>query len=141
MNHQNRDLDFWEYVVEKTVEEEVNVTLQSYSRRREIDSKDQWGNCLSLKKNKKHETAQNDRARSHSSLTNTNQTKTQTPACKKNKCQGKYWGHLATKVSTTKVSKKNKDKDKNKKDMSHIKCHACKEKSHYANKCRKKLKI
>ncbi len=60
----------------------------------------------------------------------------QTQAFKKR--QESWWGdYLATRVNATEVAKKDKDKDK---DLSHVKYYTCKQKSHYANKCLKKLK-
>ena len=74
-----------------------------------------------------------DMAKSHNSFF-TNQPQMQ--ASKKDK-RGYCGGHLATRVNTTEVAKKDKDKAKN---LSHVKCYTCKQKGHYTNKCLKKSK-
>ncbi len=78
-----------------------------------------------------------DKAKSYSSSTSANQPQTQTSKKDKRGRQGDYGGgHLATGVNAIEVAKK----DKASKDLSHIECYTCHQKSHYATKCPDKPK-
>ena len=59
------------------------------------------------------------------------------PKTLKKRHGGQRGNILAIKLNATEVVKKKKDKAK---DLSHIKCYTCKQKSHYANKCLDKPK-
>ena len=61
----------------------------------------------------------------------------QAQASKKDMRKSRQRDFPATKVNVTKVAKKDKDKAK---DLSHIECYTCKQKSHYANKDLEKSK-
>lgn len=138
MDYQNRDLDLQEDAIEKTVKAEAKAVLQLVSEIRKIDSWCSWGDRLLMKKDKEHETSRNDKTKSHSPPANINQTQIQ--ASNKDKRQESQRVHLVTKVNITEIFKKDKDKNKDKKDLSHIEYHACRQKSYYANKCPKKPK-
>ncbi len=129
-------------MVEKAGNVEVKANLQPPFYVREIDSRCPKGHCPLVKKDKKdtyqkpHDKTSNkdkDKAKSYNSSAFANQS--QTKALKKNKrsCQG---GHPATKVNTTEVAKK--DKNKTSKDLSHVKCYTYHQKDHYVNKCPEK---
>ncbi len=127
-------------MVEKAIDVKIKANLQLASETREIDSR-----CLKryrpLVKKDKDNTYQEhhneisnkdkDKAKPHNS-SSANQPQIQAP--KKDK-YGRERGHAATRVNATKVAKKDKDKVK---DLSHVKCYTCKQKSHYANKCPEK---
>ena len=74
-----------------------------------------------------------DKAQSHNSFS-ANQPQTQAPKKDKRDHRG---DHLATGVNATEVAKKDKDKAK---DLSHVKCYTCKQKSYYTNKYSEKQK-
>ncbi len=77
-----------------------------------------------------------DKAKSHNSSTSTNQPQTQAPKKDIRGCRGSHGGYPATGVNATEVAKK----DKATKDLSHIECYTCYQKSHYAIKCPDKPK-
>lgn len=119
-------------MVEKTVNVEVNASLQLFSRTREIDSKYPKDHKLLAKKdkndaNQKYWDRDKDisKAKSHKPSFIYNQPQIQAP--KNNKyqksCRG---GNLATGINATKVAKKNKNKAK---DLSYIKYYTYKQKS------------
>lgn len=91
-----------------------------------------------MKKDKEYEITRNNKTKSHNPLANVSQTQIQ--VLKKDKDHRSHQGHSATGLNAIKVSKKNKTNNKDKKNLSHIQCHACKQKSQYANKCPKQLK-
>ncbi len=131
----------WEEVIKKVVNVKIKTSLQLPSGIREINSRCSKSYKPSAKKNKDkaiHEywDGDKDKAKSYNlSLTN---SQSQTQAFKKNKYHGnRQRDHLATRVHTTKVAKKDKNKAK---DLSHIKCYTYKLKGHYANKCPDKPK-
>ncbi len=77
-----------------------------------------------------------DKAKSHNSSTSANQLQTQASKKDKHGRRRGHGGHPATKVNTTEVTKK----DKTPKDLSHIECYTCHQKSHYGIKCPDKPK-
>ena len=109
---------------------------------KEIDVRYLKRNRLSVKKNKNNIyweyrneafNKDKDKAKSYNS-SSANQPQTQ--ALKKDK-RGCWKSYPATRVNVIKVAKKDKDKAK---DLSHIKCYTCKQKSHYVNKYLEKSK-
>ncbi len=141
LDHQGRDLDGWEEVVEKAGDAEAKANLQPPFYVREIDASCPNGHRPLAKKDKEdtylepqnEASKNNDKAKSHSSSTFTNQPQTQAP--KKDK-GGRRGGHPATRVNVTEVVKK----DKAPKDLSYVKCSTCHKKGHYAIKCPDKPK-
>ncbi len=144
LDHQRRDLDVWEEVVEKAGDTKAKANLPPPFYVREIDSRYPKGYRPLTKKDKEdtYREPQNeaskdkDKAKSHSSPTSANQSETQAPKKDKRGCRGGYEGHLATVVNVIEVAKK----DKATKDLSHIKCYTCHQKGHYATKCPDKPK-
>ncbi len=141
MDHQGRDLDGWEEVVEKAGDVEAKANLQPPFYVRNIDASCPKSYRLSAKKDKENTywepqnkaSKDKNKAKSHSSSASANQSQTQAP--KKNK-RGPRGGHPATGVNATEVTKK----DKAPKDLSHIKCYTCHQKGYYATKCPDKPK-
>ncbi len=127
-------------MVEKAGDIEAKVNLQPSFYIREIDSRCPKGHCPSAKKDKediywepRNETFKyKDKAKSQTS-SSPNQPQAQAPKKDKHGCRG---GHPSTRVNATKIAKK--DNHKTPKDLSHIKCYTCHQKSHYANKCSEK---
>ncbi len=135
LDHQRRDLDDWEEVVEKAGDAEVKANLQPPFYVRDIDTRCSKNHCPSAKKDKEdtYQELQNEaskdknKTKSYSSSVSANQLQTQ--ALKKDK-RGHQRGHPATEINATKVAKK----DKAPKDLSHIKCYTCHQKGYYATK-------
>ena len=146
VKHQN--LDFWDEVVDKTVDAKAKTRLQALSGTREMDFWCSWGQQLTKQDDKdfrdyeKNKFSQNPPANSSSNRT---QSSLAQPKKDQNShsCQGRPWQQgqgqntPTTSVNATAV-KKDKDKDKDKKDLSNIECYTCKQKGHYTNKCPKK---
>ena len=133
----------WKEVVEKAVNAKAKTGLQSHSMIKEINSRCPKRHRPSVKKNKddiyqehrnKASNKDKEKAKSYSSFF-ANQSQIQ--ASKKNKRHESRQGHPVTGVNVTEVAKKDKDKAK---ELSHIECYTCKQKSHYTNKCPKKPK-
>ncbi len=145
LNHRGRDLDGWEEVLEKAGDAEAKANPQPPFYVRDINARCPKGHCSLSKKDKKNTyqepqseaSKDKDKAKSYSSSTFANEPQTQ--ASKKD-TRGRWGGHTrghpATGVNATKVAKK----DKALKDLSHIKCYTCHQKSHYATKCPDKPK-
>ena len=136
----------WEEILEKAVNVKAKASLQPLLGTRKIDSRYLKGYRPSAKKeknkaNQKHRDENNNKAKSANFLfANISQLYTQIQAFKKNKRHENHQrGHPATRVNATKITKKNKDKNKAK-DLTHIKCYICKQKGHYDNKYLKKMK-
>ncbi len=132
----------WEEVIEKAVNIEAKINLQPPSKIKQITSWCPKSYRPLVKKdkndaNREHRNRNKDKAKFSNPLPANSQL--QTPSLHKDKCHRNYRGHLATEVIATKMAKKNKDKNKIK-NLSHIKCYICKQKSHYAIKCLKKSK-
>ncbi len=131
LDHRGQDLDGWEKVVEKVGDVEAKANLQPLFYVRDIDVRCLKDHRLSAKKDKEdtYREPQNevskhkDKAKSHNSSASANQPQTQAP--KKDK-RGRWGGHLATGVNSTKIAKK----DKAPKDLSHIKYYTCHQKGH-----------
>ncbi len=127
--------------MEKAGDVEAKTNLQPSFYVREIDARCPKDYRSLVKKDKEDTyreyrnkaSKDKEKAKSHNSSF-ANQPQTQAP--KKDK-YGRSGGYPVTRVNTTKVAKKDKDKTK---DLSHVKCYTCKQKSHYANKCPEKLK-
>ncbi len=130
--------------MEKAGDAKAKANLQPLFYVRDIDAKCPKNHRSSAKKDKEdtYRELQNeaskdkDKAKSHSSSTSANQPQTQASKKDKRGCWGGQRDHLATGVNTTEVAKK----DKAPKDLSHIECDTCHQKSHYATKCLDKLK-
>lgn len=129
-------------MVKKAIDTEAKASLKPFFEIRKIDSR-----CLKnyrlLPKKKKDEASQEyrnkdkDKAKSHNPLS-ANIYQIQTQISKKDKRHGSCQkGHPATRVDTTEVAKKDKDKDKAN-NLSHIKYYTYKQKGHYIKKCPKK---
>ncbi len=138
LDNRGQDLDVLYKELEKAVDAEVKANLQPPFGTRKIDSRYPKGYRSLIKKDKndaywKHcdEASNKDKEKAKSyNPSFANQPQTQVSK----KCHKiRQGGHLATGVNTTKIAKKDKDKDKAK-DLSHIKCYTCKWKGHYANK-------
>ncbi len=130
--------------MEKAGDVEAKANLQPPFYVRDIDARCPKGHRLSAKKNKEdiYREPQNeaskdkDKAKFHSSSSSANQPQTQAPKKDKRGRRGGHGGHLATEVNATEVAKK----DKAPKNLSHIECYTCHQKSHYATKYPDKLK-
>ncbi len=143
-DYRGRDLDGWEEVVEKAGDVEAKANLQPPFYIRDIDARCPKGHRPSAKKDKEdtYREPQNEASKdknkveSHSSSTSANQPQTQASKKDKHGCRGGHGGHPATRVNATKIANKGKPS----KDLSHIKCYTCHQKSHYATKCPDKPK-
>ena len=121
--------------MEKAGDAEAKANLQPPFYVRNIDARCPKDHRPSAKKDKEntYQEPQNkasknkNKAKSHNSFTSANQPQTQVP--KKDK-RSRWGGHLAIGVNATKVAKK----DKAPKNLSHIKCYICHQKSYYATK-------
>ena len=121
---------------------EAKANLQSPFYIREIEFKCLKSYCPSVKKNKedanwkhRNETFSKDKVKDKShNASSANQLWVQA-----SKRHQRSWqkGATAIEVYVTKIAKKNNDKAK---DLSHVKCYTCKQKSHYASKYLKKPK-
>lgn len=89
-----------------------------------MDFRCQKDNQLSINKDKKYKTTRADKAKSQNLFPNTSQTQSQ--ASKKNKHHRSRQGHLTAGINAIEVLKKNKDKNKDKKSLSHIECYTYK---------------
>lgn len=122
------------------IKAKTNLQLPFYIK--EIDFRYLKDYCLLAKKDKKdtywelcNKVSNNDKNKAKFyNFSSANQP--QIYASKKIKCSH-CGGHLATEVNITKVAKKYKNQAKN---LSHVKCYTCKQKSNYTNKCPKKSK-
>ncbi len=128
--------------MEKTGNAETKANIQLPFHIRKIDSRCPKGHYLLTKKDKKDtyqelcNEASKDKNKAKSQTSSfTHQPQAQAHKKDKRSC---WRGHLVTGVNTTKVVKK--DKDKVRKNLSHIKYYTCNQKSYYANKCPKKTK-
>ena len=123
----------------KVVDIETKVNLQLSSKTREIDSKypKSYKPLAKKDKNKTNwEYWDGNKTKSYNLPLANSQFQIQ--ASKKNKhYENRQRGHLATKINTIKVGKKNKNKAQN---LSHIECYTYKQKNHYINRCLKKPK-
>ncbi len=144
LDHWGQNLDAREKVVEKAGDAKAKANLQPPFYVRKINTRCPKSHRLLAKKDKEdtYQEPQNeaskdkDKAKSHSSSTSANQPQTQAPKKDKRGCRGGQEGHPATGVNAIKVVKK----DKASKDLSPVECYTCHQKSHYANKCPKKVK-
>ncbi len=144
LDHQGRDLDGWEEVMEKAGDAEAKANLQPPFYVRDINARCPKGHHPLAKKDKKdiyrepqtEISKDKDKAKCHSSSTSANQPQTQTSKKDKRGRRGGHEGHPATGVNATEVAKK----DKAPKDLSHIECYICHQKGHYATKCPDKPK-
>ncbi len=144
LDHQRRDLDGWEEVVEKAGDVEAKANLQPSFYVKDINTKCPKGHRPSAKKDKEdtYQEPQNnaskdkDKAKSHNSSTSANQPQIQASKKDKRNRQGGHRGHPANKVNAIEVAKK----DKAPKDPSHIKRYTGHQKGHYATKCPDKPK-
>lgn len=80
-----------------------------------------------MKKDNEYGTTWDDKNKFHALPANANQP--QINASNKNKRQENHQGDSTIGVHTIKLLNKNKDKNKDKKNLSYIECHACKQKS------------
>ena len=142
------DLNFWDEVVDKTVDVEAKASFQALSGTKEMDSRYSRGQQPTKKDDKdsrdyeKNKSSQNPPANTSSSGT---QSSLAQPKKDQNSysCQGKPQQQgqgqntPATGVNAT-VIRKDKNKDKDKKNLSNIECYTYKQKGYYANKCPKK---
>ena len=143
VENRRQDLNAWKEVIEKAVNTEAKISLQTHSMIREINSRCPKTHRPLVMKDKnnayweyrnKASNKGKKKAKSHpSSFAN----QPQIQASKKNKHHRTRQGHLATGINTTEIVKKDKNKAK---DLSHIKCYTYKQKDHYMNKCLKKQK-
>ena len=144
----DRDLDFWDEVVDKTVDVKAKASLQAPSGTREMDSRYPRGQ-RPIKKEDKDSRDYEKNKFSQNPPTNTSSSGTQSSLAQPKKeqnsrsrrgeprRQGQGQNTPATGVNATAV-RKDKDKDKDKKDFSNIEYYTCKQKDYYANKCPKK---
>ena len=144
LNVRDRDLDFWDEIVNKTVDAKAKASLQALSGIREMDFRCPRGQRPTNKDDKdskdykKNKSSQNPPANALSSGT---QSSPEQPKKEQNsrscrggpRQQGQGQNTPATGVNATTV-RKDKDKDKDKKDLSNIECYTCKHKGYYANK-------
>ena len=129
--------------MKKAVNVKAKAGLQPHSMIKELDSKCPKRRRPSVKKDKNdtywehRNKASKDKkkAKSHP-LSSANQPQTQ--VLKKDKRHKSWRGHLATGVNAIEVAKKNKDKIK---DLSHIKCYTCKQRSLCKQVLRKAKKL
>ena len=144
----DQGLDSWDEVVDKTVDAKAKASLQAPSGTREMDFQYLQSQRPTKKDDKdsrnyeKNKFSQNLPANASS-----NGTQSSLPQPKKDQnsrfCQGKPQRQgqgqntLATGINATTI-KKDKDKNKDIKNLSNIECYTCKQKSHYANKYPKK---
>lgn len=119
----------WDKVIKKTVDTKVKSTLQPLSGTRKINSRYPKGYKSLVKKNKENDSNQEpqngnkDKTKSHNPFSTNSQPQIQ--AFKKNKRhRNRRGGQLATKINTTKMAKKDKDKVEN---LSYIECYTCKQ--------------
>ena len=136
MDVRDRDLDFWDEVVDKTIDAKAKASLQASSETKEIDSRYSWSQRPTRKDDKdskdfeKNKSSQNLSTNAISSGTQSSPAqpkKKQNSRFRQGKPQQQGQGQItpATCVNATAV-RNNKDKNKDKKDLSNIECYTCK---------------